>query len=189
MVLSHQGSTMEPSNSTRERKKNRSKNTWITTEQPKQQQLKKLSFLYSNIDSLLNKRAELVSLIHTDNPDIICLTELLPKICKYPIQSSEFELENFKCYTNIDKQSCRRDIRVYIKDTLNAVQINTTSDLKEVIWTELKLEKQNLLIGAFYRSPNSNDENDRLIHNEIRNKSQESTNIILMDDFNYPDIA
>ena len=66
----------------------------------------KLKCMYTNADSLLNKRAEFLSVIHCDNPNIICvtLTEVLvlPKKKKIEVQSSELKLDNYDCFTNCD---------------------------------------------------------------------------------------
>ncbi len=52
---------------------------------------KGVNVLYANIDSLLNKREELKTLILVKDPDIIILTEILPKNCGL-LSLSEFEL-------------------------------------------------------------------------------------------------
>jgi hypothetical protein len=38
-----------------------------------------LTFLYTNVDSLLNKRTELAAIIAEENPDVIALTEIYAK--------------------------------------------------------------------------------------------------------------
>ena len=45
-----------------------------------------LKFLYTNMDTFLNKKDSLLLRIHTNDPDIIALTEIKPKFCRYPLQ-------------------------------------------------------------------------------------------------------
>ena len=140
---------------------------------------------------MLNKRAELASIVQLNNPDIICVTEFLPKNYRYPVQSSEMEIDNYKCFTNINKLSCHRGVLIYVKECLNAVEVDATLNEKESVWCEVIFHKQKLLIGGIYRSPNSSAENDLLINKEIVKKvhdNNKTNNIIIMGDFNYPDI-
>ncbi len=54
--------------------------------------LSSLFCLYCNIDSLLNKHAELEGLVPEINPDIIALTEILPQNFTYAVQLGELQL-------------------------------------------------------------------------------------------------
>ena len=40
---------------------------------------KKLLIFYTNADNIINKRNEIQSLVSTNNPDLFCITETLPK--------------------------------------------------------------------------------------------------------------
>ena len=62
-------------------------------------QIKKaFKFLYTNCDSLLNKREEIIARIKETNPDIILLSEMLPKHVQFEIQPEEFNLEGFQLF-------------------------------------------------------------------------------------------
>ena len=44
--------------------------------------------MYSNVDTLLNKRTEFMHIVKVENPDIICLTEILPKHAQLAVDSA-----------------------------------------------------------------------------------------------------
>ena len=44
--------------------------------------------MYTNVDSLFNKKEELLARVNALNPDIIGITEVLPKYCKFDLQQS-----------------------------------------------------------------------------------------------------
>ena len=49
-----------------------------------------LYVMYANYDNLINKSSELLTLMSADNPDIICITESLPKHTHLSINECEF---------------------------------------------------------------------------------------------------
>ena len=71
-----------------------------------------------------------------------------------------------------------------LSSTLN---LNLTEHLySESVWVNIRLEnRDSLLIGGIYRSPQSSDENNKLLF-DLLNKSKEEaySNIIFMGDFN-----
>lgn len=45
--------------------------------------------LFPNVDSLLSKRSELLSVLGSDPPDAICITEVLPKNLRHAVNLCE----------------------------------------------------------------------------------------------------
>ena len=54
-----------------------------------------LNIMYTNADQLLNKRDELCMYIAGDEPDIICITEVIPKAQILPIAPALLEIPGF----------------------------------------------------------------------------------------------
>ena len=54
--------------------------------------------VHTNADSLINKRDELITNIEAVKPNIIAVTEVLPKCGGDNIQDVELELEDFDCF-------------------------------------------------------------------------------------------
>ncbi|KAJ8049615.1 hypothetical protein HOLleu_02434 [Holothuria leucospilota] len=147
--------------------------------------------LYYNADSLLNKRGELELTVNRINPDIIFITESLPKASRFSVQVSELGISGYQLFTNDDP---KRGVCVYHKETLTCRQLKKfTSDSKdiEVIWTGLELTgRDKLLLGCIYRSSNSTDEHNLKLNHEITQGVSRKcySNILIADDFNYPEI-
>ena len=75
-----------------------------------------MSCFYSNVDSLINKRSEFVQLV-SNFPDIICLTEILPKNVHIPVLISEIDIKGYKCFSNLDIPGVR-GIAIYVRGTI-----------------------------------------------------------------------
>ena len=151
----------------------------------------KLNCYYTNADSLINKRHEFEISITNTTPDLICITELLPKNNTIAIDSSIFTINGYNCITNIDDKSCKRGLAIYTKNSIETTRI--TSDhhntLIESIWCEVYTNKSDkLLVGCIYLSPNSSTENNSVLNNVILQTSQEHRNLLLVGDFNFPEI-
>ena len=143
--------------------------------------------MYSNVDSLLNKRSELAEVIKTTQPDIICITEFLPKNSKFEVQESELTIENYNKFSNLQYNTCRRGVLVYFNAKLNVSQVNMFSTSIESVNYELNIQSETLFIGLIYRSPNSNNLNDETINQNILSVSHTYSRVIILGDFNYLD--
>ena len=64
-----------------------------------------MSCYYSNADSLKNKKQELELIIAAHKPDIVIITELLPKNCDVPPTETEFAIKNYSLFSNIDDKN------------------------------------------------------------------------------------
>ena len=58
----------------------------------------KLKCIYTNADSLLNERLESLLLIVEHKPDIICISEVVPKNVFMPVEEIESMVEIVECY-------------------------------------------------------------------------------------------
>ena len=148
--------------------------------------------LYTNADTLTNKMRELQLLVNERNADIIMITEVSPKYTKETLCKQQFSLDGYELYTNIEEEEVARGVAVYIANHLatraNAVMIGT--GFKESIWVQLNIsDSTKLTLGCIYRSPTSSPIND----DKLNKLLAESNNIgpsqvIIMGDFNHPDI-
>jgi hypothetical protein len=170
---------------------NRQKN-WTpfkTIKNNKLAQMKSLKLIYTNIDSLLNKRQELNFIVQKLKPHLICLTETLPKNCRSNCDDQEIKIENYTTLTNHNSSSCQRGVAIFVHISLKSSMVTFDTIASESISCEVQTKNSKLLITTFYRSPNSNEENDNYINQHITNLSEKYTNILIVGDFNYPDIT
>ena len=148
---------------------------------------KELHILYTNIDTYLNKREELHFRLQQEQPDILCLTEILPK-ARVHFNACEYQIPNYTFFTNTDH---KRGVAIYVKSHLQASTHQfTESSFEEAVWCVINLEGQDkLLVGAIYRSPNSTPSNNKklisLLH-QVQDKN--FRHILIMGDFNYKNI-
>lgn len=150
---------------------------------------KGVNVLYANIDSLLNKREELKTLILVKDPDIIILTEILPKNCGL-LSLSEFEIDGFELFTPSIIHG--RGVAIYCKIVLsvNIVDTITCEDFQESIWCRVKLRNSDsLIIGCIYRSPSSDSVNNDKLNMLLKKVIDfNDSHILIVGDFNYKDI-
>ena len=154
--------------------------------------------MYSNVDQLLNKIEELRFIATVDQPDIIFLTEVIPKAQKNPIHESLMNISGYDKYLNFNLEdsnlgsSGKRGVAIYIKESLSSTKIVLGTKYADQIWIEVKLRNNDkLLCGCVYRSPSQQTTKETTtkvceIIQEAYSKNKDR--LIICGDFNYPDI-
>ena len=90
-----------------------------------------LKYIYTNADQLLNKIDDLKMLIADDNPDVIMVTEVIPKAQKNPIPDVLLNIEGYELYKNFKEvdsnlgASGRRGVAIYVMSILICKEITT----------------------------------------------------------------
>ena len=161
-----------------------------------------LKYLYTNADQLLNKIEDLKMMIAGDEPDLMMITEVIPKAQKNPISDVQLKIDGYKVYKNFKNDeydlgaSGMRGVALYVKSDLQSNEITheIIDEHKDQVWIEIDLVgKDKLLCGCMYRSP-SNDKNissvsSRLISQSIRKANERKpTHILITGDFNFKEI-
>ena len=115
--------------------------------------------LYTNADSLMNKRDELETLISINKYDIIVITDLLPKNrISSTISETEFHINGYRMFNTELSPDKVRGIITYVKTEIKATALNLPNFQHiEATGIKIKLRKSDwLFLIAVYRSPNSN---------------------------------
>ena len=83
-----------------------------------------------------------------------------------------------------------RGVIVFIKHSLNAEQFYFDTNFKESVWCKIKLKnRDNLLIGCIYRSPNATDDNFQELKSLFyKCRDANFSHKLLIGDFNLKDI-
>ena len=151
-----------------------------------------LRCLYFNADSLLNKFDEMKTRFVTeDRPDIIAITEVLPKNARYIVNKAELSLEGYEMFPGNFPETGTRGILLYVKNELGVVEVESGSRFKESVLVKINLRgNDKLLVGCIYKSPSSSEENLSLVNDMIRNinSTQVYSHVLVVGDFNFPDI-
>jgi len=152
----------------------------------------KLTCFYTNADSLPNKMIELRNRakLCPDQPDIIAITEVKPKNCRYTLQPADYLIEGYSHFTcNLEKEATR-GIIIWVINKFEAVEVNIGSDFEESIWLDVSLAgKDHLICGCIYRSPHSTPANSDLLNELIRKVGDmRYSHVMILGDFNYPGV-
>ena len=118
--------------------------------------------LYTNIDQFLNKRDDSELTVAGNEPDIILITEILPKAHCNTLTSSRLSLNGYSFVLNFDPDgtppSSVRGVGIYVSKRLSFCEVHFDSyNCIEHIWVKVTLRGQDsLLVGCIYRSPSTN---------------------------------
>ena len=134
-----------------------------------------LKFFYTNADQFVNKRDDLQMLIADDKPDIMMITEVIPKGQINPIKQTLLDVEGYKCTTNFDPDECNlgasgiRGVAIYCKQSLKIDEIEFRIDgFRDHVWIEIPTKNcGSILCGCVYRSPSNILETNKASTKEI----------------------
>jgi hypothetical protein len=146
---------------------------------------------YFNADGLLNKRDELRLLMDLHKPDLVCISEYLPKNFAHPPADSEFSIPGFDCLAN--HSDPHRGILIYASKHLQATSVSPAVDssFEEQCWIQTALNSRDkLLVGGIYRSPNSDLTNNASLLCLMTDLGRltDFSHILVCGDFNLPSI-
>ena len=144
----------------------------------------------TNARSILNKFNELQSLVAQHRPSIIGITEswLDDNIC-----DSEIQLSGYNVFRNDRCGSRGGGVLLYVHKSLMCTPSEKLKAVRmdESLWYLVSLSKNTtLLIGLIYRSPTSVESNNSKLLEifQIISQQYSHTQLLLMGDFNFPDI-
>ena len=154
--------------------------------------------LYTNIDQFLNKRDDLCMLIAGNEPDLILLSEVIPKAQVIPISPATLSLPNYAMYLNFDptndnlgRSGCR-GICIFIRTKWQATEvIFPNCSFEEHLWMSIPLRNSDkLLVGCIYRSPSSSGPTSTrdLVDLLKMSTSMKFSHIMVAGDVNMPQV-
>jgi exonuclease III len=79
-----------------------------------------LKILYTNANALTNKVSELETMVHFHKPEVIPVTEVLPKKAQTSVILAEIGLEGYIALWNSNMDNCHRGIAVYYREDVKA---------------------------------------------------------------------
>ena len=164
-----------------------------------------ITFFYTNADQFVNKRDELNMVIVDDKPDVMFITEVIPKKQINPIIQKLLDIEGYNCLLNFDPEELNlgasgiRGVAIYTRKSLKIAEIDFKIDyFQDHIWIEIPAYKQKpLLCGCIYRSPSNDSDSEgiygstqatRRVIELIRAAYQHNSNLLIAGDFNYKEI-
>ena len=135
-----------------------------------------------NTRSLVNKLSNFQSFICSSDFSILCITETwLSK----DIFDNEIIPSGYTIYRK-DRDSRGGGILLAVKDNITSSQLSSPPHVE--ILTVLISTSNPFIISVVYIPPNSSDTYHELLHSYLTNLVNESSTIILLGDFNLPDV-
>ena len=137
--------------------------------------------------------------ISNDKPDIMMITEVIPKKQENPITQELLDIDGYKCALNFDPYepnlgaSGIRGVAIYYSDSLIASEVKFNVDgLEDHVWIELTSGNSKILCGCVYRSPTTTEDTSSQSTDKVTELIQTAykmnTNLLICGDFNYKEI-
>ena len=119
--------------------------------------------------------------------DIIAITETLPKNNILPVSKSTFDIPGYIHYTYAKENG--RGVIIYIKKDIISYKVEFPNIDIESVWCKIKLqEKDSLLFGCVYRSPNLNQNTICKLGKLIQKSTSIGSHLCIVGDFNFKEI-
>ena len=148
--------------------------------------------MYTNACSVIGKMDELRYVAQNEDYSVIGITETWGN---ETINDAELHIEGYTMFRKDRKSMLQRrggGVVLYVKDTLRPRPSSKlgASEFEESVWCTIDLADSPLLVGVCYRSTSSSDDNnDKLLELlQIAADESKSSQLLLMGDFNYPEI-
>ena len=156
-----------------------------------------MRFLYTNADQLPNKMEDLKAFIAGREPDIIVITEVIPKAQEHGIPRVRLKLHGYTEFFSFDPETeklgnrGKRGIAIYIKEWLRPREVSAFTDFQEQLWILIHQDDTNensILVGGIYRSPSLDDEssvcNLGFLLDKVMKQRSKKTKVVICGDFN-----
>ena len=146
-----------------------------------------LRVLIVNCQSIRNKRSAISESVEYTKPDVIvgCESWLGPEHKNSEIFPDGYQSNVYRK----DRNKNGGGVFIAVHDNLTTSEVEGSQSQCEAVWTELHTNEKSVLIGSYYRPPNSTvdsiEELSASIHQITRNKDK---HVILAGDFNLPHI-
>ena len=136
-----------------------------------------------NARSILKKVDNLKTRIEEENPDVVGITETW---LNNDILDKELHVINYNIIRK-DRHDYKKGggVMLLTKQGIGVEEL-TSNENVESIWCKIGTVSDNICLGLCYRPPNSNNEYNSLLCDEI--KQFTSKNSVIIRDFNFPNI-
>ena len=157
-----------------------------TTEYNQNDQEHKVKFWYTNADSVSNKIHEIQTIAETEKPNIMAITETLPKTNRTLDKITNHDIAGYTGYHS----NVNRGVSIYVHSNLKSEKIDINSGFEEYIWVNIEMTRNiNIIVGCIYRSPNSPDSNNNMLPSMLDIVSTlKKSYLVIVGDFNYKEI-
>ena len=107
-----------------------------------------IKFFYTNADQFVNKRDDLLMFIQKDEPDILLITEVIPKSQVNPITDALLKVDGYEYYLNLNCNDSNlgtagiRGVAIYYKETMIVEDVKfSVNECRDHVWVEIPTDK------------------------------------------------
>ena len=136
-----------------------------------------------------------MALIAGNEPDLILITEITPKVRCTSISKCLLEIPGFSMFFNFDPDSPSstdniRGVGIYVSNSLHASEVHFyDSTYVEHVWVSIQLRGSDFLtVGCIYRSPSFSTDLTTNDLCELLSAVPRSSHCLVCRDFNYGNI-
>ena len=160
-----------------------------------------MKFFYTNADQFVNKRDDLLCTIAGDEPDVILVTEVIPKSQKNPISPALLNIEGYEPHYNFNLEkenlgeSGIRGVAIYTRSSITVREVEiTVENFTDHLWVEILSADSPVLVGCIYRSPSNDATRESSMVSAVQTTqlialaAKRNPNLIIAGDFNFKDI-
>ena len=146
--------------------------------------------LYTNIDTITNKKHELLTKINLLKAQIVVVVEVKPKNSRYALTDAELQINSFQLFSDIDHSG--RGVCIYVHNSLTAKiyypTMHSVFDTKFVEVSNTNSLDKSFIVGAIYRSPNADAAHNQALNELIESPCFATKDVLILGDWNYPEI-
>ena len=160
-----------------------------------------MKFFYTNADQFVNKRDDLLCTIAGDEPDVILITEVIPKCQTNPIAPALLSIDGYEPHFNFNLGdenlggSGIRGVAIYSRSSLTVRDVDLeVENFTDHLWIEILSVDSPVLVGCIYRSPSNDATKESSMVSAVRTTElitsacKMNPNVIIAGDFNYKEI-
>ncbi|GAB0206897.1 hypothetical protein GRJ2_003155300 [Grus japonensis] len=124
-----------------------------------------LKCIYTKAHSIDNKQEELEAIVQQENYDIVAITETWWD----DLHNWSAAMDGYKLFRR-DRQGRRGGgVALYVRECFDCLELNDGDNRVECLWVRIRgnANKADILLGAFYRPPNQDEEADEIFYGQL----------------------
>ena len=140
--------------------------------------------LYSNVQSFVNKKAEIERYLNENETDLLFFTECW---IHEDHAAGEISIPGYQIPVVFERD--RGGACIFVRNGIKFFEVKSPHNSSDAVWIVIQTgNRVDRIYGCIYRSPNASMENNSALFEDIRWAKRNYKEICLVGDFNFPSI-